>query len=162
MSTLQAALDLAAKGCHVFPIIGKKPGITRWQWQATTDADKIRSWWSQPRFRDASISIHPLGLLVLDIDGPLGEANLQKLRERYPVPPTLKVISGNTAEPSHYQFFYRLPDGYRAIPRPLDSVPCFRSSDKIDIKGSGGQVVGPGSIHKTGGVYRWEREPTNI
>src|SRR5690348_7741520 len=62
-----------------------------WLGKCVTGSNRGTRW---PSFRDASVGIHPLGLLVLDIDGPLGEAKLRKLRERYPLPQTLKVISG--------------------------------------------------------------------
>lgn len=166
MTPLESALALAAKGLPVFPVVrtgtGKKPGISRWQWLATADAAQVRRWWSRPRFADASVGIHPVGLLVVDVDGPAGEDNLRRLREDYPLPNTLTIRSGNTGEPHHYQLLYRLPDGLRAVPRPLDAVAGFGPFDKIDIKGSGGQIIGPGSVHRTGGVYRWDREPGDV
>lgn len=162
MATLEAALALAAKGCLVFPIKPgtKKPAIRRWPDLATTDPDQIRRWWS--RWPEANVGVHTRGLLVLDIDGPLGHANLLRLRERTPLPETLTILSGNRAEPQHYQLLYRLPPGMRARNKPLDQYPGYADFDRIDVKSTRGQVVGPGSLHATGGTYRWDTEPANV
>ncbi|MBY0514617.1 MAG: bifunctional DNA primase/polymerase [Gemmataceae bacterium] len=162
MSNLQAALDLAARGCRVFPIhrAGKKPPLRGWPRLATADAAAVERWWG--RWPDANVGIHTAGLLVFDVDGPVGHADLERLRGAYPLPPTLTIVSGNLGESHHYQLLYRLPPGVRALNKPLDQYPGFRDCDKIDIKSTRGQVVGPGSIHPTGGVYRWEREPADV
>jgi hypothetical protein len=162
MSTLQAALALAAKGCLVFPIQrgGKKPAIRSWPDLATTDPDRIGTWWR--RWPDANVGIHTRGLLVLDIDGPDGQESLLRLRETRPLPPTLRILSGNRDEPHHYQILYRLSPGLRARNKPLCCYPGYTEFGSIDIRSTRGQVVGPGSVHPTGGLYRWESEPRNV
>ena len=162
MSNLQAALDLAARGCRVFPLLRsqKKPAIRRWPQFATTDTKTIERWWN--RWPDANVGVHTAGLLVIDVDGPTGHATLERLRGAYPLPRTLTIVSGNREEAHHYQLIYRLPSGVRALNKPLDKYPGFHDCDKIDIKSARGQVVGPGSTHPTGGVYRWEQEPTDV
>jgi hypothetical protein len=162
MSTLQAALALAAKGCAVFPIHRgtKKPAIRRWPDLATADPERIRTWWA--RWPDANVGVHTRGLLVLDIDGPIGHRSLLRLRRRHPLPPTLTVISGNLEEVNHYQLVYKLPPGLRAGNKPLDRNPGYGRFDKIDVRSTRGQVVGPGSIHASGGTYRWKKEPKDV
>lgn len=57
---------------------------------------------------------------------------------------------------------YRLPPGVRGLNKPLDKFPGFAGFDKIDVKSARGMVVGPGSRHATGGVYRWAVEPASL
>ena len=162
MSTLDAALSLAAKGCPVFPLDPgtKTPVIKRWPDLATTDAATIRKWWS--RRPEANVGVHTRGLLVLDIDGPEGHDHLGRLADRFGLPATLRVESGNTAEPHHYQLLYRLPPGLRSWNKPLARFKGFEEYRKIDVRTDRGQVVGPGSVHATGGVYRWAAEPSSV
>ncbi|MFO0848309.1 MAG: bifunctional DNA primase/polymerase [Gemmataceae bacterium] len=162
MSTLDAALALAAKGGPVFPIdVGtKKPSITGWPDRATTDPAAIRKWWA--KWPDANVGLHTAGLLVLDVDGPDGYANLQRLRATHPLPDTARIDSGNTVEPHHFQLFYRLPPGLRGLNKPLDKFPGFAGYGKIDVKSTRGMVVGPGSRHATGGIYHWAVEPASL
>lgn len=165
MTRLESALALAAKGFPVFPVHhdpgrGKVPAIRRWQLLASADAGRVRRWWGG-RFRDHNVGIHCVGLLVLDPDGPAGAASLGRLAERHPLPATVTAVTGN-AEAAHTHHFYRLPAGVRAVPRPLRSAPGFAEFPAVDVKGSGGFVVGAGSVHASGGVYRWEREPASI
>ncbi|MBB5958413.1 hypothetical protein FHS29_005021 [Saccharothrix tamanrassetensis] len=82
------ALDLAAKGFHVFPLrVGTKnrpalhgaracprTGVCRdghrgWEQRATTDPDRIRACWSVAPF-NIGIACGPSGLLVVDLDIP--------------------------------------------------------------------------------------------
>src|SRR5262249_22814115 len=138
----------------------KKPAIRRWPDLATTDPEWVGKWWT--RWPDANVGIHTRGLLVLDIDGPLGQQNLLRLQQQHPVPATLTIISGNLDEPDHHQRRCRLPPVRRARNKPLDRCAGYADFDKIDVKSTRGQVVGPGSVHATGGTYRWEAEPGDV
>src|SRR5262249_28792923 len=77
---LGAALDLAGDGHPVLPLDGKTPrggfGLT---W-ATTDEGAIASWWG--RWPEANIGVRCDDLLVVDVDGPVGEQLLSELEER--------------------------------------------------------------------------------
>ena len=160
--SLAAALALALKGCRVFPIQAgtKKPAITCWPEQSTTDETAIRKWWA--KWPTANVGIHTRGFLVIDIDGPVGHANLQHLRHQHEIPHTLRIESGNLAEPHHYQLLFRLPEGLRSWNKALSKFPGFGHLVKIDIKTDRGQIVGPGSRHHTGGMYRWAAEPSSV
>jgi AAA domain-containing protein/primase-like protein/bifunctional DNA primase/polymerase-like protein len=57
------------------------------------------------------------------------------------------VLTGNLKHPGHH-FYFRKPVGVVL----LDSVDGFEG---IEFKSLGRQVVAAGSVHPTGGVYRW-------
>lgn len=87
---LEAALSLAAAGLPVFPSnpegtfgkdkktgevidISKKPAISRWQFQATTDPVQVRRWWGAGgRYSGCGVSIglRLAGLVAVDPDTP--------------------------------------------------------------------------------------------
>jgi hypothetical protein len=171
MSTpLQIALTLAAKGCRVFQArpTTKAPFPKAWPQQSTTDTKTIEKWFGGKR--KYAVGVHTVGLVVFDIDGPFGHENLLRLQAKYgELPPTLKVISGNE-EPHHYHLYYKLPAGKRVKGRDLHCFDCCvdllildeKGKSKIDIKGSGGLVIGAGTQHKSGNYYHWEREPANV
>lgn len=149
---LAAALDYAQRGWHVFPLRprGKTPLTRHGYKDASADPDAIRAWWDQ--WPDANVGVATglvSGLIVLDIDGPTGMNALRQLLAVYGrLPSTVVAI---TARGCHIYLAGR--------------VACSCSSDKkedggIDIRGDGGYVVAPPSIHETGFVYRWERAPS--
>lgn len=78
------------------------------------------------------------GIFVIDIDGPEGEAALAD----YGLPATLTVT---TAKGRH--LYFRWP-GYEIKTR-------VRVLPSVDVRGDGGYIVGPGSVHKTGVVYEF-------
>ncbi|MER8761978.1 MULTISPECIES: bifunctional DNA primase/polymerase [unclassified Mesorhizobium] len=88
------------------------------------------------------------GLVVLDIDGEEGLANLAKLIEEHePLPETIKVITGSGGR--HY--YFRAP----AHVTILNSANTI--AKKIDFRGEHGFVVAPPSKHIKGGSYKWEK-----
>ncbi|MEO2087886.1 MAG: bifunctional DNA primase/polymerase, partial [Gemmataceae bacterium] len=157
MTLLDSALALAQKGFRVFPLapLSKQPIFSSYHQKSTTDPDKIRGWWQhKTRIKNYNVGVHLPGILVVDIDGPVGEESFELLTQDHPCQPTAEVSTG-----SGRHLYYRLPAGVRAVPRPLDVVEGFEHLDRIDIKGSGGLVAGPGSLHKSGTTYAWTTEP---
>ena len=81
---LAAALAYAARGWPVFPLKprDKVPAIPKTEggsgfYDATTDPAVIRRWWE--RWPDANVGLATgaaAGFVVLDVDGPEGEASL--------------------------------------------------------------------------------------
>lgn len=135
---------------------GKHPTATNWPARASRDPDKIMALFDPKyNFRRSSIETGinvgivtgpDTGLVVLDIDGPEGFANLKKLEaENAPLPETIRVVTGSGG--LHY--YWRSPPGVTI----LNSVS--RIAPKIDFRGQHGQCLAPPSKHKSGGFYEW-------
>lgn len=142
---LEAALDYAARGWRVFPLKprGKTPLVKGGFKVATVAPAQIRAWWE--KWPDANIGIatgQASGILVLDIDSPEGLAALKRLRELHGELPATMVAT--TARGWH--FYYQLRQG--------EEIRCS-SGEGLDVRGDGGYVVAPPSIHETGAVYAW-------
>ena len=86
------------------------------------------------------------GIVALDIDGELGKRNLEELKsELGELPETVTVYTGGGGV--HY--YFGIPDGME-----------FKNSanqviEKVDVRGNGGFVVGPGSMHHSGNFYEY-------
>lgn len=149
MTTLaEAAASYAARGWHVFPCRsrGKAPLTADGFKAATADADQVAAWWDETP--DANIGMVPAraGLLVLDLDGPEGEAsarNLKILSE-----PTLEVVTGRGRHR-----YYRHPGGTIGNEKPAPG---------IDVRADAGYVLLPPSVHETGARYTWRGKLTEI
>ena len=147
---LTNALEYGARGWPVLPLRGKRPAIAkrhggRGVHDATTDEATIRTWWEKNP--DANIGIATgadSGLIVLDVDGPEGEATMHKIvAEHGPLPDTPAV---QTSRGAHY--YFKHPNG---------RVRNFTGRlAGLDIKGDGGYIVAPPSRHpKTQSQYQW-------
>lgn len=90
------------------------------------------------------------GLVVLDVDGPEGEAYLSG--RELPVTPTVETGSGGR----HYYFAH--PGEEIRIPGKVRIAPG------LDIRADGNYVVAPPSRHRSGRLYRWldGRRPDEI
>ena len=153
---LTAALDYAGRGLRVLPIMpgGKRPPMRAWQDAATTDPETIRLWWTG-LYADHGVGIATgvgSGVFVLDVDvsdGKRGDETLRDLTDTYgELPPTPSVITGSGG--SHY--YYRFPADF-----DLRNDAGKRLGAGLDIRGEGGQVVAPPTIHPTTGqAYAWE------
>ncbi|WP_307867698.1 bifunctional DNA primase/polymerase [Umezawaea beigongshangensis] len=67
---LSAALDTAARGWPVFPLVpgGKRPAVRDWEQRATTDSDRIRRCWNHGPAYNIGLATGPAGLVVVDLD----------------------------------------------------------------------------------------------
>lgn len=167
MSTrLYAALEFAALGIHVLPLhtptgagcscgdarcssSGKHPRTSRGVKDSSTDPAQIRAWWK--RYPEANVGIATgTGLRVLDVDprngGDVSLAHLQAMHG--PLPQTIAVETGGGG----HHFYFRVPEG---APNT-----CGKVGPGLDVKGDGGYVVAPPSVHASGAPYRWKEPPT--
>jgi hypothetical protein len=155
----EAALWYADNGIPIFPLhwptddgcscgkldcqsAGKHPHTPRGFKDATTDPAQIAKWWGQ--WPNANIGIPTgatSGLLVVDCDprngGPENRAELIELFGQ--IPDTAEVITGGAGR--HIYFRY---DG-GSVPKNL--------ATGIDLKGDGGYIVAPPSLHQSGRRY---------
>jgi hypothetical protein len=114
---------------------------------ATTSQAQVRSWWTT--WPDANIGIATGQLVVLDVDGAAGYRALTQLqREHAPLPTTLEVITGRGL---HLYF--------DAGPHTLTNSAA-RLGPGLDVRGRGGYVVAPPSVHADGHRYRWRTRGT--
>lgn len=151
MASLQKYAEYyAGKGLAVFPCKarGKEPLTAHGCKDATTDPAKIRSWWT--KWPDANIGMatgEPSGIVVLDIDKHEDADGAESLRdwesEFEALPATKTVLTGSGGV--HYWFRTTKDVRNRAGVLP-----------GIDVRGTGGYVVIPPSVHPNGTPYEWD------
>ena len=144
---IQTALALAARGFHIFPCRprDKRPATANGLKDATTDPDIIRAWWRQQPDNNIAIATGPAsGVFVVDVDGLDAEATLRRLEaEHGALPPTVEVI---TARGRHIYFKW---------PQEPVRNSAGKIGPHIDVRGDGGYVLSPPSIHPSGRPYCW-------
>lgn len=123
--------------------VGKHPRTPNGVKDATKLPDLIRAWWQ--RWPEANIGIatgQVSGIVVVDVDGPEGEQALVGICGNPPTPTSL------TGKGRHA--FFAAPD------RPVRNAVAL--AEKLDVRGDGGYVVAPPSLHVSGRRYRWDRD----
>jgi len=154
MTALADALDYAARGWAVFPL---QPGLkeprkgSRGFYDATTNPATIRRWWrADPTYNIGIRTGIASGVWILDVDGALGAIALAVLEARHGrLPSTLTSVTGGGC---HLWF---------STNRPIPSS-AGRIATGLDVRGEGGYVLAPPSVHPDGPVYTWRnaRSPT--
>jgi hypothetical protein len=130
----------------------KKPRLTDWPNLATTDVRQIFEWASDQHGGKSTTNFSAVtgggsGVWVLDIDGALGFESLDAVQAEIGVlPKTWASISGS-GQGAH--LWWRLPSGVVVRNSANQLAP------KIDVRGENGQIVLPGSRHKSGNRYMW-------
>lgn len=147
----RAALVYAKLGFAVFPCRrrAKEPLAEHGCKDATTDLAQIHAWWE--RGPDANVGIATglvSGIVVLDIDprhgGDDALAELEAKNER--LPDTPRVLTGGGG----IHVWFKHPGG-AAIPNSVGTI-----GPGIDVRGDGGYVIVPPSVHASDTLYRWE------
>lgn len=153
-----AALSYAARGWSVVPIEarGKRP-IVAWQelQRRASSAEELSAWFDSTRGVNVGIVTGVLsGLVVLDVDpGHGGEASLAKLERAHgPLPVTVEAVTGGGGR----HLYFKHPDSF-----VHNKVGLMAG---IDLRGDGGCVVAPPSVHASGRRYTWAtgRSPNEI
>jgi hypothetical protein len=157
---LKAALWYAKHNHAVFPLAPKTklPLIAakfggKGVLDATKDLAQISRWWDiNPAANIGVATGAASGFFVLDIDVKNdGEDSLAELERQHGALP--KTVVQHTGGGGRHFLFRHVP-GLRNSAGKL--------GQGIDIRGDGGYIVAPPSIHETGRVYAWDvdRHPT--
>lgn len=141
------ALAYAKSGKLVFPLNGKIPLTINGHHSASSNFDIIKErWTNHPQANIGLPTGHVNDFWVLDIDGLDGEASLRKLEARYgSLASTIEVITGGGGR----HLYFRMPYGVQ-IPNSASKI-----GQNLDVRGDGGYVVAPPSLHKSGRRYVW-------
>lgn len=154
---LRAALDAAARGWHVFPLIpgSKRPAVRAWQDRATTDTERISRCWHSGPF-NVGLATGPSRLVVVDLDTPKAPDDVppedwalpgiadgadvlatvsERLEQPYP-DGTFTVRTGRGGT----HLYFRAPAG-----RELRNTGG-KLGWKVDTRAAGGYVVAAGSV----------------
>ncbi|PFG75310.1 bifunctional DNA primase/polymerase [Tepidiforma thermophila] len=159
---LEAALAYARRGWAVLPLRprGKEPLTEHGVKDATTDPATIEAWWRRWPRANVGIATGTVSkLAVLDIDPRNGgDEALDGLLAQHGgwgiptdaggYPETWTVLTGGGGR--HYYF---------AIDGPL---PSRKLADGVDLKGDGGYVVAPPSVHPSGASYEVEASTEDL
>ena len=132
------ALKACERGWPLLQLVGKTPLHKAWPRAATPNPDKVCGW-----AETGSLGMRTgvaSGVIVIDDDTPD-----QSAARILGLPTTVTVITGSGKR--HY--YFKAPGAQ--ITNKRGSLP-----DGVDVRGNGGQVVFPGSIHPdTGKPYKW-------
>ena len=151
---LKCALYYAKSGLAVFPLKPKSkmpiyPGGFK---IATTDPGTITEWWTKHPSANIGIATGAKsgGIFVIDLDkdsdkGIDGyETMMDWERDNGELPDTANTITGR--------------GGYHLLYKTNKTVKSRAGLyDGIDIRGDGGYIVAPPSIHNNGNEYQWEQ-----
>ena len=143
MSAQEEAQRLIEEGLTVIPAhpIRKHPLVPWAQWQTEDPPDHLYERWLGREFEGANYAI-VCGKQLVVIDADSQEAEVW-IKENLPFTPrTVKTSRGR-----HF-YFQASPD--------LEIRNSTNANAKIDVRGKGGIVIAPGSVHESGAVYTEE------
>ncbi|WP_329890297.1 AAA family ATPase [Stenotrophomonas muris] len=127
----------------------KMPADKRWQDRAYDQGEVLE----RARRDGLNLGVRlPADVVVVDVDPrnfPAGRDSLSELAAAFGLDlmSAPHVLTGNLEHPGHH-FYFRKPAGAVL----LESVDGFEG---VELKSLGRQVVAAGSVHPTGGLYRW-------
>jgi hypothetical protein len=163
---LERALEAAQFGFKVFPVYsflhgkctccnaqcsspGKHPILKDWQNLATANDEQVRAFWEKTPL--ANIGILCQGLFVLDVDSRHGgEESLEQLVLQHGTA-WLETVQSCTGGGGKHIFFKLPPNA--AAKNAVGFMPG------LDVRTGGNAfVVAPGSVHKSGNLYSWDKD----
>jgi hypothetical protein len=157
-SLLDAALAYARRGWKIFPVRGKLPLVKHWNTDSTTDETQITTWFEDP-FWEFNDHIHTeeigiglvtgTGLAVLDLDTKGGDMGNM-----------ISAVAGLTDAKEFSAPLVQTGGGglhfYFATETEVRNKDSRGTGVRgVDVRGDGGYVVAPPSLHPSGERYKW-------
>jgi hypothetical protein len=153
-SVLQSAQRLAELGFYVFPCRrGSKEPAVPWSTEATRTREQIAIWWQHEPEWNLAVACGPSKLVVIDLDGQDGVDSWNRIADEYPDFPETGMV--RTGSGGIHLWFNRGDND-----RIRNSVR--RVASGIDVRGQGGYVIVPPSLHASGRAYTWECSPAAV
>ena len=148
-----AATDYLDHGWSLLPLAGKRPALLQWkEFQSRLPTtDEVMAWFGKPNPAITGVGVitgQVSGLVVIDCETT---ADAAYWRTRFPSSP-LVVKTGGGGEHLFYQTLSGANLGNR--------VKLFQR--RIDVRGEGGYVAAPPSIHPSGNRYDWLSQPVDL
>ena len=167
---LDAALYLVSRGAKVFPLHSMRPDSTgrlictcgnptcedagkhplaklapRGVSSATTHEHIVRHWFTTAPFANVGLATGPT--VALDVDPRHGgDASLEALEAQHgALPETTRAITGSGGQ----HILFRAPTGLEI------RNSAGRLAPGLDVRGAGGYIVAPPSLHASGRHYAW-------
>ena len=148
MEKLEAALGYAKRGWSVIPIKPRsKLPLVNWrdfEHRRASD-NEIQRWWKS--FPDAEIAVitgRISNIFVVDVDTYRG-GNPRNVWDSHPSDLIVQTGRGG------YHLYYQ---------HSGEQVTTFAGENGIDVRGDGGYVIVPPSVHENGNAYAWVRTGT--
>jgi len=160
---LESAIHYGQRGWAVFPVHsiergrcscgqtcnspGKHPRTTNGLLDATTDANRVREWWT--RWPDANLAVRTgLTFWTLEVDPDNGGSeSLAALLARHgSLPETVEAVTGGGGR----HVLFAQPAGVN-VPNSVGTL-----GPGLDVRGTGGYIVAAPSRHRSGRRYEWE------
>lgn len=140
---LAEALAGLARGFSYTPTAGKAPFLPEWNKRQRSTPEQIREWIGKG-YNLAVVTGATSGVLVIDVDVGKGAD--------FDIPIDVPQVQSG-GDPRNRHLYYAFPG----------DVGCPTTFAKhVEIKGEGGNVIAPGSIHPdTKMLYRWAVNPTS-
>jgi len=148
---LDAAREYRARNLAVIPVGNDKHPLIEWKrYQGELPhPDQVDEWWFKfPAANVGTVTGKISGLVVLDADGPPGLASLKALGT-----PATTWVSRTGRPEGGWQQFFRHPGNGTTIGNRAGLRPG------LDVRGDGGYVILPPSLHASGRRYEWLTSP---
>jgi hypothetical protein len=147
LSLLDAALEYAGRGWHVFPVQpgGKAPhrAVDQGYKDATCEEAQIRRWWTNDPDANIGLALAPSGLVALDVDSYKDEGAWETFKAKISIPETFRqrTAGGGT----HYVFACEqdasYPGGLAGCPGEIKhNGYIVMAPSKAKSKGNGGAL----------------------
>lgn len=158
MAPLDEARRLASWGFNVLPAKhgGKAPIVSWAKFQDRRTDPQLGGWFSggERNYWIATGSISQV--LVLDIDNEAAEAHWRNELEAYTDDEGRHILDRTAAVRTRngHHYYFRLPPN-----TPVASWSHHKDELSFDVRADGTGVIAPPSVHETGHVYAWVRDP---
>lgn len=151
----ETAIKYAQYGWSVFPVQAqaKMPACKHGLHDATSNEQDLKYLWQARLNLNIGIATGtPSGFWVLDIDSQEGE---DFLKTKPALPKTLTSLTGKGRH-----LLFKTPDN--VIIKNKTKIKENGVEHDIDVRGDGGYIVAPPSVHPNGSAYKWEDENAEI
>jgi len=126
----------------VVPVpLGEKYPSIEWKeyQQKRPTQEELAKWFSNDNINIAIVTGSISGVAVLDVDGEEGERSIRENHLYIPPTPTVKTGRG-------FHYYFKYGGGIK------NTVKLYAG---VDVRGEGGIVVAPPSLHQLGVKYKW-------